>query len=57
MLLGEKVFVNAKCESKASKLINENDVLAIRGTGKFIVSEYVGNNKKGKMMVEMKKYK
>ena len=57
LLLGEKVFVNTKCETKPSKLLKENDILAIRGAGKFIVCECIGNNKKGKMMVEMKKYK
>ncbi len=57
LLLGEKVFVNTKCETKPSKLLKENDILAIRGSGKFIVCECIGNNKKGKMIVEMKKYK
>ena len=57
LLLGEKVFVNTKCETKPSKLLKENDILAIRGAGKFIVCECIGNNKKGKMIVEMKKYK
>ena len=57
LLIGEKVFVNTKCENKPSKLIKENDIIAIRGAGKFIVCEYTGNNKKGKMIVEMKKYK
>ena len=57
LLHGEKVFVNTKCETKPSKLLKENDILAIRGAGKFIVCECIGNNKKGKMIVEMKKYK
>ena len=57
LLLGEKVFINAKCENKPSKLVKENDVIAIRGKGKFIVCECNGSNRKGKMIVEMKKYK
>lgn len=31
LLLREKVFVNTKCETKPSKLLKENDILAIRG--------------------------
>ncbi len=57
LLSEEKVFVNAKCETKDSKIIKENDVLAIRGKGKFIINKVVGNNKKGKTIVEIKKYK
>lgn len=57
LLSDEKVFVNAKCETKDSKIIKENDVLAIRGKGKFIINKVVGSNKKGKTIVEVKKYK
>ncbi len=57
LLLEEKVFVNTKCETKASKSLKQNDVIAIRGIGKFILYEYSESNKKGKIIVEMKKYK
>ena len=57
LLLNEKIFVNSKVETKGSKAIKENDILAIRGNGKYIISEFVGNNKKGKMIVRVKKYK
>ena len=57
LLLGEKVFVNTKCETKPAKLLKENDIIAIRGAGKFIVCECIGNNKKGKMIVKINKYK
>lgn len=53
----EKVFINSKLETKGSKAIKENDILAIRGNGKFAISEIIGNNKKGKMIVLVKRYK
>lgn len=57
LILEEKVFVNSKCEIKVSKEIKEKDILAIRGRGKFIIDKVAGNNKKGKIIVEIKKYK
>ena len=57
LILNEKVFINSKCENKSSKLLKENDVIAIRGIGKFIISEFLGNNKKGKIIINLKKYK
>lgn len=53
----EKVFINSKCNTKVSKEIKEKDILAIRGKGKFIIDKVVGNNKKGKIILEVKKYK
>jgi len=52
----ERIFVNSKLETKGAKVINPKDVLAIRGRGKFIISEVIGNNKKGKSIVLVKKY-
>ena len=57
LLKNEKVFVNSRVETKASKLIKENDVLAIRGKGKYIASEVLGTNKKGKSIILVKKFK
>lgn len=53
----EKVFINTKVETKGAKNVGSGDVLAIRGKGKFIIGEILGNNKKGKIIVEVKKYK
>ncbi len=57
LLSNEKIFVNSKLETKGAKLIKENDILAIRGNGKYIISKILGSNKKGKMIVSVKKYK
>jgi len=53
----EKVFVNDRVETKSTKEVKEKDVLAIRGSGKFIIDEILGSNKKGKTIVAVKKYK
>lgn len=55
-MLLEKVFVNNSVELKVSKKIKVNDVITIRGKGKFIVCEFVGNNKKEKEVYIIKKY-
>ena len=52
----ERVFVNYENESKSTKLIKVNDVITIRGKGKFIVEEIVGNTRSGKFIVKVKKY-
>jgi len=57
LLMQEKVFVNSKLETKASKSVKEKDILAIRGKGKFIIDATIGNNRKGKSIVIIKKYK
>lgn len=57
LLMQEKVFVNSKVETKPSKIMQEGDIIAIRGKGKFLIGEFVGDNKKGKNIVLVKKYK
>ena len=51
----EKVFVNDVCESKGSKIVKEGDILAIRTSGKYVVDSIIGNNKKGKIKVNVRK--
>lgn len=57
LILAEKIFVNSKVENKLTKLINEKDILVIRGKGKFIINEISGMNKKGKIVIQVSKYK
>ncbi len=57
LLKNEKVFLNSKLEVRATISVKENDTLAIRGFGKFIVCELLGSNKKGKNVIIIKKYK
>ena len=57
LLKDNKVFVNARNETKDTKVICKNDVIAIRGYGKFLVYEITFDYKKGKNSVIVKKYK
>lgn len=44
----EKVFLNYIVQTKNTKNVNENDVLVIRGHGKYIIEKFMGKNKKRK---------
>jgi len=52
----ERVFVNARLETKPSKQVNVGDVITIRGKGKFEFKEISGNTKKGRYVVKFDKY-
>lgn len=56
LLVDEKIFVNAKVETKSTKSLKEGDILVIRGKGKFIINKISENNRKGKVILEVKKY-
>lgn len=56
LLNSERVFVNFKIETKASKLLNINDIVTIRGKGKFIISNILGNTRNGNIIVLVSKY-
>lgn len=53
---GQKVFVNAKLISSNSYECKENDVISIRGYGKFIYSGCSGETRKGRIKITVKKY-
>ena len=53
----ERVFINYKLETKNTKAIKENDLIVIRGNGKYIIDKMLGKNKNGKDIIEVKKFK
>lgn len=53
----ERVFVNYINETKATKLIKQEDVISIRGKGKFIIDEVTKNSKNERFVVLVKQYK
>lgn len=57
MIIEEKVFINSKVETKGTKEVKEKDIIAIRGHGKYIINEIIGQNKKGKIIILVYKYK
>ena len=56
LLKNERISINSKVETKSSKEIKKGDILVIRGKGKFKIGEFLGINKKGKLLVEILKY-
>lgn len=56
ILLQERVFINYENEVKNTKQVKEKDVITIRGKGKFIIDEIIGNTKKGNFIIKVKKY-
>ena len=52
----ERVFVNGKNETKASKQITKDDVITIRGKGRFVIKDFVGNTRSGRTVVLVEKY-
>lgn len=52
----ERVFVNGQNETKASKQLKLNDVITIRGKGRFVIKELAGTTRSGRMVVVIEKY-
>ena len=52
----EKVFVNHELILKGSKEVKTNDIITVRGKGRFKVGEILNNTKKGNLVVEVEKY-
>ena len=51
-----RVFINSQNEFKTSKKININDIITVRGKGKYIFDSIERETKSGKQVVIMKKY-
>lgn len=51
-----KVFINGKCVTSNGANIKENDVISVRGIGKFQYKGTSGTSKKGRLFVTVLKY-
>ena len=56
LILNERVLMNHVLETKPSKGVKLGDILTIRGKGKYLIHEYVGENKKGRKIYLIQKY-
>ena len=56
IIKGERVFVNGKLEIKVSKQVKENDVITVRGKGRFIVKKFKGSTRSGRTIVTIEKF-
>lgn len=52
----ERVFVNGQNETKISKQVKLNDIITIRGKGRFIIKEFTGTTRSGRTVVRVEKY-
>lgn len=52
----ERVFINGQNETKASKQVKLKDIITIRGKGRFIVKEFSGTTRSGRIVVKIEKY-
>ena len=56
IIKSERVFVNGKLETKISKQIRLDDIITIRGKGRFVVKGFIGTTRSGRTIVEIEKY-
>ncbi len=56
LFTSKKVFINNKLTENNSGKLKENDIISVRGHGRFIFKEISGNTKKGKLRIEIQKY-
>lgn len=57
LIVSGKVFVNYSECKNTSLILKENDILTIRGNGKFIVKEQSGTTKKGRIKINIVHYR
>lgn len=52
----ERVFINSELVTKNAKILKENDMITIRGKGRFKINKILNSTKKGNLVVEVEKY-
>ena len=56
LIKNEKVNLNYTQVSSSSKAVKEGDLISVRGYGRFEILEVVGETKKGRIRIKIKKY-
>lgn len=52
----ERVFINFQVETKKTKQIKRGDIITIRGKGRFVIKELVGQTKSGRTILKIEKF-
>ena len=52
----ERVFVNGQNETKPSKNVKVNDIITIRGKGRFVIKENTGSTRSGRIILKIEKF-
>lgn len=55
-ILAQKVFINGRIVNKISEECNDNDIISVRGCGRFVFSKSESLSKKGKIKAVFKFY-
>ena len=55
-ILSGRVFVNYSEAKKSSLLLKPDDILTVRGCGKYIIKEQSGSTKKGRLKISVEHY-
>lgn len=56
LIKAEKVFVNSKLTASNSYMLDDNDIVSVRGFGRFVFDKEIKMTKKGRLVLEIKKY-
>lgn len=56
LIKDERVSINCKYEYKSSKQVNIGDIIIVRGSGKYILSEIKENTRSKKLIIKLMKY-
>lgn len=56
LITQERVFINYENETKQIKLVKENDVISIRGKGKFKIGNIDGTTRSGRIVLHVDKF-
>ena len=56
IIAGERVFRNDELKTKNATTLKENDILTIRGKGKFEIGQILSTTSKGKIRLMVRKY-
>ena len=52
----ERIFINGQNETKLSKQVKVNDIITIRGKGRFVIKEFCGTTRSGRIVILIEKY-
>lgn len=52
----KKIFVNSKLTENTSLIPSENDIVSVRGEGRFKILDITGNTKKGRIVLNLAKF-
>ena len=57
LIEADKVKLNYKVITNSSKAIKQGDLISVRGYGRFIIEEVIGETRKGRVRIQIKKNK